>query len=636
MKFPEKLNVWYDSRDGKAPRTYRILEVDKFACVIEAIDVFGRRAVPKPWPFALIEAAIQANTWSFVYNEPLKWLNQPIEELVGEDKSAQAAAISVRDDRHDIVQRIIAEMGEFLYDSRRRKRYIRKLAKELDPPLSADTLESYLCRLWQAGMNANALLDRNFLKGGRGRKRLRLTELSSKALGARKKRHERYLKARQGKARERRQSYTLLPDDITQIWDYVIEYIFKTHGISWREGYRQWRGLYHTILEVDEKGTAEKKCKPLGTFPSYDQFYNHGQRALPEEEKKKRLLGNLRYQQRARPTGGVANLRASQAGYVYELDSTTADVVLLDRTRTTAIGRPTLYLLVDTWCDMIAGYSVSVENASYLMAALALENAMTDKVIVGAKMNVVIEEKEYLLALPLLGNENATLSAISAVKVADGWRAKLFGLWSDQSIAIAEICRRLARLRRAVLRTASEAGLPKRADCGALYRPKVSFESKRDRYRAQILSLMENNPQIARTEIRRLASSGWEFLRSWDLDWLHSHLPEPHARRNGVSWRTKTISFWLKRDADAKERLETVIVKIRLVHPPIRLTHVSMRLGLGIKDKSLKKFVKRYPITHAKMVAATESYADFNTRKISSVVELRSRSESGPALRDAI
>ncbi|MGZ4079741.1 MAG: hypothetical protein ACXVDW_20475, partial [Bacteroidia bacterium] len=67
-------------------------------------------------------------------------------------------------------------------------------------------------------------------------------------------------------------------------------------------------------------------------------------------------------------------------GYRFEIDATKLQVKIVSRfDRSKIIGTPTLYIIVDVWSGAIVGYSLSIENASWALAATALYNCFTPK-----------------------------------------------------------------------------------------------------------------------------------------------------------------------------------------------------------------------------------------------------------------
>lgn len=79
--------------------------------------------------------------------------------------------------------------------------------------------------------------------------------------------------------------------------------------------------------------------------------------------------------QRGRARHGVAG-----PGYRYEIDATKIQVQLVSRYgRSDLVSEATLYIIIDVWSGAIVGYTISLENASWALAAKALYNCFTNK-----------------------------------------------------------------------------------------------------------------------------------------------------------------------------------------------------------------------------------------------------------------
>ncbi len=102
------------------------------------------------------------------------------------------------------------------------------------------------------------------------------------------------------------------------------------------------------------------------------------------------------YLRKHRPTLGDATKQAPYPGALYQIDNTTADICLVHSKRQDLlIGRPILYLVVDTLTMLIAGFHVTVENPCYNVAALALWNAYCDKEKFCADLGIKIKTEDW-------------------------------------------------------------------------------------------------------------------------------------------------------------------------------------------------------------------------------------------------
>lgn len=106
--------------------------------------------------------------------------------------------------------------------------------------------------------------------------------------------------------------------------------------------------------------------------------------------------GNIRWNKDFRPLTGEASQGLVGPCHRYEIDSTIADVYLVHRiNRNWLIGRPVLYVVVDSYTRMIVGIHVGLEGPSWNGARHALYNAYTPKREFCKRYNVDIEESEW-------------------------------------------------------------------------------------------------------------------------------------------------------------------------------------------------------------------------------------------------
>ena len=122
-------------------------------------------------------------------------------------------------------------------------------------------------------------------------------------------------------------------------------------------------------------GQLREDAPSWSSFQRY--FYSNGYHKKPEKVIAREGLSH--YQRNCRPAFGDAATWRSQPG-AYQMDATEADIYLVSRfDRTSVIGRPYIYMAVDTATQIIAGVYVGLE-AGELAVLKTLENAAMDKV----------------------------------------------------------------------------------------------------------------------------------------------------------------------------------------------------------------------------------------------------------------
>lgn len=153
------------------------------------------------------------------------------------------------------------------------------------------------------------------------------------------------------------------------------------------------RAAYETMLlakYVDTDGEL------LGNYPSWRSFeryyYSRGYNRDPAKLVARE--GKSKYQRDFRPlSGSVMGWKAAVGSY--QMDATQADIFLVSRAdRDTVVGRPYIYLAVDTASHLIAGIYIGFEAG--LQAVLScLANAAEDKVKFCAKYGIQIAADQW-------------------------------------------------------------------------------------------------------------------------------------------------------------------------------------------------------------------------------------------------
>lgn len=118
--------------------------------------------------------------------------------------------------------------------------------------------------------------------------------------------------------------------------------------------------------------------------PTYDQFYyrlnNYFGGNIARRDRGKKNAMEAASNNDAGP--GNANIHASGPGEIYYLDETPFPeelVSIFDPDRTTKLGKPTVYFVVDNFTDVIAGLYITTEPPSFATVKEAIFNACRDK-----------------------------------------------------------------------------------------------------------------------------------------------------------------------------------------------------------------------------------------------------------------
>ncbi len=140
----------------------------------------------------------------------------------------------------------------------------------------------------------------------------------------------------------------------------------------------------------------EDKDLEIFTFKQFYYWYKKFSKNNKEDEICSRY-GSRVYQQTSRAIIGNSIQDTLAPSDLYQIDSTILDVYIVSKmNRNLIIGRPVLYLVIDTYSRMIVGINATIEPFnSYKGVQGALINAMSNKVSYCRKFGINIEKEEW-------------------------------------------------------------------------------------------------------------------------------------------------------------------------------------------------------------------------------------------------
>ncbi|MCA0151139.1 Mu transposase C-terminal domain-containing protein [Rossellomorea vietnamensis] len=150
----------------------------------------------------------------------------------------------------------------------------------------------------------------------------------------------------------------------------------------YNSGYYRKYGVLVPIIEPDKAPTLRQ----LRYW--YDKEYSYS-------EKYKNRHGKRKADMEARAFQGNEKERILSVGYLFEIDSTPADIILVSEDRQTNIGTPTLYIVKDVFSRMITGFHASLAPPSTIEQMVAIENAASNKVEFCREYGIEIEEEDW-------------------------------------------------------------------------------------------------------------------------------------------------------------------------------------------------------------------------------------------------
>ncbi|SAK74382.1 integrase catalytic subunit [Caballeronia catudaia] len=129
--------------------------------------------------------------------------------------------------------------------------------------------------------------------------------------------------------------------------------------------------------------------------PTVRQLQHLIHRWRPLRDVKRSKLGKRRFELIGRAFEGRADQHVTCPGHVV-LDATIADVYLLSSfDRISVVGRPTVYLAIDTFSRLIVGIYVGFEPPSWVAAMMLLTNVVTPKVAYCAQFGIFIAADQW-------------------------------------------------------------------------------------------------------------------------------------------------------------------------------------------------------------------------------------------------
>lgn len=344
---------------------YRILEVGDSRYIWINIDS------EKSFPESILISQVESE----ILSENIKKADDPFLNLAAQLPEPGSTAQQIRDKRYSIISSLIRHSD--IYYRNGRGTLIQQVVKETGTPKK--TIYAYLRQFWQRGSTPNALLPDYENSGGRGKKRV----ASEKKLG-----RPRSIASGTG---------AIVDATVERMFRIVLDrYYLNEKKLSLPYTHRRFEDMF----EAANPGVSKEDFPTLAQL----RYFYEREYVLPERI---RLRANkIEYQKDIRPLHGTATAGVHGPGARYEIDATIADIYLLSEDRQRIIGRPTLYVVVDVYSRLIAGFYVGTENPSYVTAMLALVNAMTDKTQLCKEYGYEIDKDDW----PSIGLPDAILA----------------------------------------------------------------------------------------------------------------------------------------------------------------------------------------------------------------------------------
>ena len=342
-----RINDVYENQGTK----FRILS--EFASGYIWINIESDAALPEYIEYSLLIELIEQGTCVLV-DDPFKGLASIFEEPTSKN------AIK-RDTNFQLIQPIITH-AEF-HNPSIRGDLINTILE--NHKTTKQTIYRLLRNYWQRGQIPNALL-RTYTRTSDKRN-------VEKKLG----RPRKYME----------EAGVIVTDEIKKLFHLVINQTLlnnKKHSIMY--AYRQFQLRYKSLNPnvLDEDIPTIRQFKYF-----YDKEYSQAEKIVQRTTKKI-------YNKDIRQLKSTVNTHILGTGSKYEIDATIADIYLLsDSDRQSIVGRPIVYLVVDSFSRMVAGFYIGFENPSYVVAMQAFQVAVTDKVELCKKFGIEITTEDW-------------------------------------------------------------------------------------------------------------------------------------------------------------------------------------------------------------------------------------------------
>lgn len=160
--------------------------------------------------------------------------------------------------------------------------------------------------------------------------------------------------------------------------------------------YNKMLSKFYSVKSTSKNPEAEIKLLPTSQMPSARQFIYWGEKAFDAIQRERGRMGERKWIKDRRPLSGTVRDGLRGPGHQFEIDATIADIYLTNSySRHMLIGRPVVYVVIDSFSGMIVGLYVGLEGPSWNGARQALFNAFSSKAEYCALHGVTLAAEEW-------------------------------------------------------------------------------------------------------------------------------------------------------------------------------------------------------------------------------------------------
>lgn len=369
------LEIWPDWEETRElekiePQLLRVLWLGSKTVV--TIDIRDKKAQPDIQIRHIIEEEIQEGK-ILITEYFIPRVQMPDEKLKPKD-------IEIRNKVWGYIEPIISgENIKDIFNKKLRGIIINESSERLK--ISRTLVRNNLRKFWQRGMTVNAVLPDYPNCGAKGQKRSGL----GKKLG------------------RPNQEGKIDPDLVgVNVTEEVKSNKFRPAIQRWynKRDKKTLYEVYELMLGAYYKAGIDAVegiiLKPEHECPTFRQFYYWYRNERDIKKEFKGRMGQRKVNLKHREIDGTFETQSFGPGSLYQIDATIGNLYLVNRkNRNWLIGRPVIYFVVDVFSRLIAGLYVGLEGPSWIGAALALENAASDKVEYCKRFNIDISPEEW-------------------------------------------------------------------------------------------------------------------------------------------------------------------------------------------------------------------------------------------------
>lgn len=384
------------SSSDEMPPVERVIWIDEDLSTIGLFEVTDPKALPRIESLEEIAEGLHGGQLRILKED--SWLPTPnVVIRTGEQELSkkESRMVAFAESKFKLIESFFSTYERELFDLKLRGKIISKLVAS--QKISKPTAYTYIRVYFKGGMCSNAFLPAHHRCGAPGvvrvsgtKKRGRPPKLENRTKGKPginiDSKAASFLKSGWVKFRVNGKR------SIPKAWGKTLDLYFSI-------GYKMLRGRRRPILP------------DIDTLPTENQFVYWGTRgrnlrfdALKNVSEKDFNLNN-------RSALGSARSGVSGPGDVYQVDASGGLVHLVAKeNRGIRIKKAVVYIVIDTYSQLVTGWCCVLENASYAVLAMALESAFTSKVDACKRLNIDIQEEDWpanLVCTAVLGDKGS-------------------------------------------------------------------------------------------------------------------------------------------------------------------------------------------------------------------------------------